>query len=658
MVFKKKSLTKKILQENINQITGIRATTMPKRVALVNKQFHDNLLLWLNKKLSKAPKNLDTTIFFTSNHIRTDLKRGIDYEIIDTNIWNDLMKKFGPARKIEGILTKDPKTNKETILFFNSNCIQFSIYLPRRVGSTNSYSISMSPIEYYSHPDWLLEDVKKQICQNYQIDPTMFSFSRHESTNPNERINEKIKMGDLSRSYKNDFDLRQNKLNQSSELTSNSKQIPLSMKLHRNPTSSSREMMRSQGARKVSRPQTPIKKNSKISEDQTTIKTPSISSSFSMATNQQPQNNTTTQKITADATVSPSKTTQNNYSNLRAFSSSKNTSLLPKPVGLANLGNTCFFNAAVQCLARVMPLTRFILSDSFNSQLNPLNPKSSRGCIATAYKRFLEGLCRGTPMTPQNPSDLRRAVVSFFSRFANYGQHDSQELLCSLLDGLHEDMNQSSFARGRNPSLPINSESDSWDVHVSRNSSPIVDIFTGILYSSINCPNCGHTEKVRDPFVFLSLEIPRRFASIKLENCLAKFSQRETLNAKNKWKCESCKKMVCATKEMGVEKCGNEALIIHFKRFSGEGLFASKIDTLVDYPDVLEVSTFAKNDRGRFKLIGAVFHSGGLGGGHYTAAAVDPASNEWYNFNDSIARRIDKSEAHNRGAYMLFYQRI
>ena len=109
---------------------------------------------------------------------------------------------------------------------------------------------------------------------------------------------------------------------------------------------------------------------------------------------------------------------------------------------------------------------------------------------------------------------------------------------------------------------------------------------------------------------------------------------------------------------MGVEKCGNEALIIHFKRFSGEGLFASKIDTLVDYPDVLEVSTFAKNDRGRFKLIGAVFHSGGLGGGHYTAAAVDPASNEWYNFNDSISRRIDKSEAHNRGAYMLFYQRI
>ena len=193
---------------------------------------------------------------------------------------------------------------------------------------------------------------------------------------------------------------------------------------------------------------------------------------------------------------------------------------------------------------------------------------------------------------------------------------------------------------------------------MSRNSSPIVDIFHGILYSSIKCPSCGHVEKVRDPFVFLSIAIPRKFSTVKLESCLNKFSQQETLDAKNKWRCSKCKKMVRATKEMGVEKCGGNILIIHLKRFSGEGSYASKIETPIEYPDFLNAESFTKDDKGRFKFIGAVFHIGGLGGGHYTAAALDPLSNEWYSFNDSTAKKIEKRSAHNKGAYILFYQRV
>lgn len=338
------------------------------------------------------------------------------------------------------------------------------------------------------------------------------------------------------------------------------------------------------------------------------------------------------------------------------LSSSSN---IPKPVGLNNLGNTCFFNAAVQCLARVMPLTNFILSTNFESQLNPNNPKSSKGRIAHAYRSFLQDMSKGSSYGARDPTDLRRAIIGKFKRFANYGQHDSQELLCSLLDGLHEDMNQSHYAHGREPSpdssIQKNSE-DSWSLHKIRNISPIVDIFHGVLYSSISCPECLNVEAVHDPFMFLSLDIPRRFSTVKLSDCLNSFSQCETLDAKNKWKCEKCGKMVCATKEMGVDKCA-KILIVHLKRFSGEGYFASKIDTSVEYPDFLESSSFAKHDSGRFRLIGAVFHSGGLGGGHYTSAAVDPASGDWYSFNDSLASKIDVKSAHKGSAYILFYQR-
>ena len=327
-------------------------------------------------------------------------------------------------------------------------------------------------------------------------------------------------------------------------------------------------------------------------------------------------------------------------------------SSFPKAVGLMNLGNTCFFNAAVQCLARVGPLTEFVMSSAFDHEINPHNPKGANGEIARAWKEFLTDMSKGG-LGARDPSNLRSAVVRKFRRFANYSQHDSQELLCSVLDGIHEDINQSSAAKGRLPPVPVDKDADSWKVHLSKNSSKIVELFHGTLFSSIECPECHYVSEVCDPFMFLSLEIPNRYSGISLADCLSSFSQCDTLDAKNKWTCEGCKRKVCATKKMGVKSCA-PILIVHLKRFSA--FHYSKIDTAVDYPDRLDTRTFARQPTGMYRLIGAVFHSGGLGGGHYTAAACD-RSGKWYYFNDSMASAIDQSSAHKSSAYILFYER-
>jgi ubiquitin C-terminal hydrolase len=228
--------------------------------------------------------------------------------------------------------------------------------------------------------------------------------------------------------------------------------------------------------------------------------------------------------------------------------------------------------------------------------------------------------------------------------------------LCSILDGLHEDLNQSAAARGNLPPIPIRPNMDSWEAHLAKNSSPIVDLFHGRLYSSLECPLCHNIEAVHDPFVFLSLTIPgRKMLSVTLKDCLASFSECDVLDARNKWKCEKCGKKVRATKKMGVKCCG-QILIIHFKRFAATRFV--KVDTAVDYPDVLDSALFAAEPTGRYRLIGVVFHSGGLGGGHYTAAAFDLTSQRWFNFNDSLATPIDKSGAHKSAAYLLIYERM
>jgi ubiquitin C-terminal hydrolase len=40
------------------------------------------------------------------------------------------------------------------------------------------------------------------------------------------------------------------------------------------------------------------------------------------------------------------------------------------------------------------------------------------------------------------PSEFKWVVGRFATQFSGYNQHDSQELLAFLLDGLHEDLNR------------------------------------------------------------------------------------------------------------------------------------------------------------------------------------------------------------------------
>jgi hypothetical protein len=118
-----------------------------------------------------------------------------------------------------------------------------------------------------------------------------------------------------------------------------------------------------------------------------------------------------------------------------------------KHVGLRNLGNTCFFNSAVQCLLRVPPLLDFVLSPSFSGRVSCANPEGSGGRIAGAFRELAETVSMesGYSVSPQR---LHSEVCRKYRVFGDYGQHDSQELLGALLDGLHEDLNQSFVAKG------------------------------------------------------------------------------------------------------------------------------------------------------------------------------------------------------------------
>ncbi|KAK7088275.1 hypothetical protein V1264_022210 [Littorina saxatilis] len=180
--------------------------------------------------------------------------------------------------------------------------------------------------------------------------------------------------------------------------------------------------------------------------------------------------------------------------------------------GLNNLGNTCFMNAALQCVSNTWPLTQYFAGGLHLFELNRDNPIGMKGHIAQRYGELIKDLWSGTSRAVA-PLKLRWTIGKYAPRFNGFQQHDSQELLSFLLDGLHEDLNR---VRSK-PYRELKDSNDrpdevvareAWENHLFRNQSLIVDLFHGQLRSQVRCKECSKVSVRFDPYSYLSLPLP------------------------------------------------------------------------------------------------------------------------------------------------------
>lgn len=356
------------------------------------------------------------------------------------------------------------------------------------------------------------------------------------------------------------------------------------------------------------------------------------------------------------------------------------------PRGLNNLGNTCFLNSTLQCLAHSPPFCQSLVEISKMKARQAkygVKPKQSPGqrlttSLCNLFQR-VHGLTDSSFMersiSPQVIVNMLPTLGSIGSRngykFWPGRQEDSHEFLVHLLDAMHDGelrgagINQ--HLSGWRDRLPVTRLDETTFIH---------RIFGGYFRSQVRCKICGYCSNTYDPFLDLSLEVSKK-SSRSLMSAISEFTRKETLDFNNQWKCSGCKKYVCPSKQLTVFRAPL-CLCIQLKRFAFDGGFGdfsgrssfgstasfsgrSKISKPIEFP--VDLSLPLSDGRScSYSLTGVVIHVGGsASSGHYTAYVKKPAKNgksQWYHIDDSFVEAVSEATVlRQKDAYILFYCR-
>lgn len=379
----------------------------------------------------------------------------------------------------------------------------------------------------------------------------------------------------------------------------------------------------------------------------------------------------------------------------------RSSAMAIKPRGLINRSNYCYVNATLQallaCPAFFNVMKYIPLNDetehhqvpciralhSFVNQFDKMDRTK-----ANNHREIICGTSFDANEILQELSRLRHQPIELILN----KQEDAHELLCQLLNEIHDEICQILYPTSNNKNeesisssdlstmtadLQLNGEEKSEDwlqvgkknrTHVLRTNeiqkSLISDIFAGKFRSIIH--SAGNQKSVvHEPFFTLSLDIKDPKITT-LDEALIRFCEQSTLSdyLDNKHR-----QTIPTNKSMLIEHLP-PILIIHLKSFVyDEKDGAKKLNKIINYainlsiPKNILTESAKKQIYDRYKLFAVEYHQGDHAvKGHYITDVFHPGLQGWLRCDDSNVYVVPSSQVISPSAdkltpYLLFYRR-
>jgi len=333
-------------------------------------------------------------------------------------------------------------------------------------------------------------------------------------------------------------------------------------------------------------------------------------------------------------------------------------------IGLANLGNTCFLNSALQCLLNTPELNAFLETASYKARLTD-TPDAAILSEYDELRRMIWSNSTGT-MRPGKFVTTVHKVARHKDKdiFTGFAQNDLPEFLLFIIDCFNN-----AIKRSVTITVDGTPQNDKDKLAIScytvmkrmyeKEYSEMLGIFFGIHTSIVNTTT-SLLSTSPEPFFILSLPIPINNPHPTIYDCFDLYTSEEQLTGENQYVAdEKTNEKVDATKRILFWNLP-KVLIVDLKRFVVDGNRLRKYDGSVAFSprEKLDLSKYIVGyspSQYKYELYGVCNHFGGLTGGHYTAY-VKRQNGQWWHFNDAHVSPIREEDVCSASAYCLFYR--